>query len=60
MGISRARSVALVITAALAVSTAAVTSAEATARRTAPTVKVSQVDATTVSVSGRTKDWAGC
>jgi beta-glucanase (GH16 family) len=53
MGISRVRSVALVISAVLAASTVAVTSAEAAVRR-APTVSVSQVDATTVVVSGRT------
>ncbi|HET6165731.1 MAG TPA: glycoside hydrolase family 16 protein [Marmoricola sp.] len=54
MGISRVRSVALVVTAILGVSTAAVTSAEATVRRAAPTASVRQVDATTVVVSGRT------
>jgi beta-glucanase (GH16 family) len=54
MGNSRARSVALVITAVLTVSTALVSSAGATARRAAPTVSVSQVGATSVAVSGRT------
>jgi beta-glucanase (GH16 family) len=53
MGIRRVRSVALVISTVLAASTAAVTSAEAAVRR-APTASVSQVDATTVVVSGRT------
>lgn len=53
MGISRVRSVALVISTVLAASTAAVTSAEAAVRR-APTVSVRQADADTAVVSGRT------